>query len=159
MRWPAALLLLLIVTATGAGGFVLVRRAASRDETAVADAADRAPIPRRRAEAPDDASVSPNAPRVVRGTVRDRDVVDFGHPPRVRIDRGMGAEAPRLFARLPGTTSAWEPPESEDPADDRVTVYGDLPAGPVEIVLRAGDRERTKLVQVAASRTVDCVFE
>ena len=78
---------------------------------------------------------------------------------RVRIDSGMGAEAPHVLARVPGTTSAWEPPASEDPADDRVTVHGDLPEGPVEMVLRAGGLERTKLVHVAAGRTVDCVFE
>ncbi len=72
-----------------------------------------------------------------------------------------------IEARVPGTNWTWRPVELYDiaagdggfVADDDGDSYGDLPAGPLEIVLHLGDgRELVRRVDVVAGGTIECVF-
>lgn len=90
--------------------------------------------------------------------------VVLGTPGRVRVteDFESGRYAPRILVRRPGSRVEWAPPEEKrDGAETEGDVYGDLPAGPLEIVARHGETGEfleVRTVEVVAGKTVERAF-
>ncbi|MCE9637309.1 MAG: hypothetical protein K8T90_16510 [Planctomycetes bacterium] len=62
--------------------------------------------------------------------------------------------------RVPGTTWTWRAPDvDDDDGHDDGDVYGDLPPGPIEVVVTSGGAEHVKTVVVVPGKTVECVLE